>query len=103
MIDLEFVLLTTNIKKDNIGNDIEEIIETKVPIIKIENIYASEFYNAGSVGMKPTLKIRISSLNFNNQKKVKYMDEIYEIIRVDRATLDEISLICERKVRNDNQ
>ena len=101
MIDLECTLIQINIEKDDVGNEIEKQTEIIVPIIKHEDIYASEFYSAGTVGMKPTLKIRISSLNYSNQTKLRYMNEEYEIIRVDTPTIDEISLVCERKIKNE--
>lgn len=101
MIDLECTLIQITIEKDEIGNEIEKQTEIIVPIIQHEDIFASEFYSAGTVGMKPTLKIRISSLNYSNQTKIRYMNEEYEIIRVDTPTIDEISLVCERKIRNE--
>ena len=101
MIDLECTLIQISIEKDDIGNEIEKQTEIIVPIIKHEDIYASEFYSAGTVGMKPTLKIRISSLSYSNQTRLRYMNEEYEIIRVDTPTLDEVSLVCERKIRNE--
>lgn len=100
MIDITAKLIRTILTKDNIGNQIECNIEIEVPIIKNEDIYSKEFYEASMIGLKPTLRLRISSLNYNNEKKLKYMNEIYEVIRVDRVTLDEIALICERKVGN---
>ena len=101
MIDLECTLIQISIEKDAIGNEVETQTEIIVPIIQHEDIYASEFYSAGTVGMKPTLKIRISSLNYSNQTKLRYMNEEYEIIRVDTPTIDEVSLVCERKIRNE--
>lgn len=101
MIDLECTLIQLNIEKDAIGNEVETQTELIVPIIQHEDIFASEFYSAGTVGMKPTLKIRISSLNYSNQTRIRYMNEEYEIIRVDTPTIDEVSLVCERKIRNE--
>ena len=102
MIDLECDLITNDVTYDNIGNETIEKIYTKCPIIKIEDVFSDEFYNASQVGLKPTLKIRISSLNYNNQKQLKYMENEYEIIRVDTQSYDEVSLVCERKVGNGN-
>lgn len=101
MIDLECTLIQISIEKDAIGNEVETQTEIIVPIIQHEDIYASEFYSAGTVGMKPTLKIRISSLNYSNQTKLRYINEEYEIIRVDTPTIDEVSLVCERKIKNE--
>ena len=101
MINLECTLISTEVIKDSIGNEIEKRIELKVPIIKVEDVYASEFYSASTVGLKPTLKLLISALNYNNQRLLKYMNDEYIIIRVDIPTIDEISLICERKIGNE--
>ena len=101
MIELECTLIQVNIEKDAIGNEVEKQTELNVPIIQHEDIFASEFYSAGTVGMKPTLKIRISSLNYSNQTRLRYMNEEYEIIRIDTPTIDEVSLVCERKIRNE--
>lgn len=102
MIAMEIKLINITITKDSIGNDIETKNEITVPIIKHEDVYANEFYSAGTIGLKPTLKVRISSLNYNNQTKLKYMNQEYDIIRVDASTLDEISLVCERKISNES-
>lgn len=102
MIDLECTLIDITLTKDQIGNEIETTKETIIPIIQHEDIFASEFYSAGTIGLKPTLKLRISSLNYNNQTRLRYLKEEYEIIRIDRPTLDEISLICERKIANES-
>ena len=102
MIDLECTLINNEVIKDDIGNDIESISEIQVPIIKHEEVFSSEFYNASQVGRKPTLRLRISRLNYNNQTKLKYMNQTYEIIRVNEPTLDEVSLVCERKIGNES-
>lgn len=102
MINLECTLIKTEVIKDEIGNDVEVETETPVPIIKQEDIFESEFYNASQIGRKPTLRLRISSLNYNNEAKLKYMNQIYEIIRIDTPTIDEISLVCERKIGNES-
>ena len=101
MIDLECTLIQINIEKDAVGNEVEKQTELIVPIIQHEDVFASEFYSAGTVGMKPILKIKISNLNYSNQTRLRYMNEEYEIIRVDTPTLDEVSLVCERKIRNE--
>ncbi len=101
MIDLTIKLIQETITTDEIGNKIATNTEIEVPIIKHEDIYSSEYYEAGTLGMKPTLRIRISALNYNNEKQLKYMNQLYEIIRVDTPTIDEKSLICERKIGNE--
>lgn len=100
MIDMEVKLIELAITSDEIGNQIETKTEITVPIIKHEEVFAEEFYKAGTLGLKPSLKIRISSLNYKSQRKLKYMNQEYDIIRVDTPTIDEVSLVCERKIVN---
>ena len=100
MHDVSCKLLSTTIQKNSIGVQKEIKIETKIPIIKVEDIYASEFYKANEQGYKPNLRLRISALNYNNANELIYMNNIYSIIRIQEITADELILICERKIKN---
>lgn len=100
MRDVSCKLLTTTLKSDNIGVEKEVTTEIEIPIIKVEDIYEKEFYRANEQGYKPTLRLRISSLNYNNQTELIYMDTKYSIIRIQEITADELILICERKIKN---
>lgn len=98
MRDVECKLLTKKIEQDSIGVEKETIKETPIPIIKIEDIYANEYYEANQAGHQPTLRIRISALNYNGEKELIYMGITYSIIRISEPYPDEIVLICERKI-----
>lgn len=100
MRDVSCKLLSTQIKEDSIGIQKKETIEVEIPIIKVEDIYANEFYQANERGFKPTLRLRISSLNYNNQSELIYINKTYSIIRTQEITADELILICERKIKN---
>lgn len=100
MRDVSCKLLSTTLKSDNIGVQKEEIQQIEVPLIKIEDVYANEFYKANEQGYKPNLRLRINNLNYDNQQELIYMGETYTIIRKQEITADELILICERKVKN---
>lgn len=100
MRDISCKLLSTTLIHDSIGVPKEKAVEIEIPIIKVEDVYANEFYEANEQGYKPTLRLRISSLNYNNQKELKYMNIVYTIIRTQEPTADEIILVCERKIKN---
>lgn len=100
MRDVSCKLLSTTLKTDSIGVQKEKITEAEIPIIKVEDIYANEFYEANEQGYKPSLRLRISALNYDNQLELIYMNETYSIIRTQEVTADELVLICERKVKN---
>ena len=100
MRDVSCKLLSTTIQEDSIGVQKEVTTEIEIPIIKVEDVYASEFYEANQQGYKPTLRLRISALNYNNEEELIYMGTTYSIIRASEPVADEIVLICERKAKN---
>lgn len=100
MRDVSCKLLSTTLKTDEIGVQKEETVEIEIPIIKVEDVYANEFYKANEQGYKPSLRLRISNLNYDNQSELIYMKEIYNIIRTQEITADELILVCERKIKN---
>lgn len=100
MRDVSCILLSTTLVENDIGVQKEQIIEKPIPIIKVEDVYKDEYYEANQQGYKPTLRLRISSLNYNNEEELIYMGTTYSIIRASEPYVDEIVLICERKVKN---
>lgn len=100
MRDISCKLLSTIIKTDDIGVQTQEIQEIEIPIIKTEKVYASEYYKANALGQKPSLRLRISALNYNNEEEIIYMNTTYSIIRKEETTADELILVCERKLKN---
>lgn len=101
MRDVGCKLLSFIFETNEIGA--KEIVETKqkeIPIIQVEDIYANEYYKANEQGYKPTLRLRISVLNYDKQSELIYMNETYTIIRTQEISQDEIVLICERKIKD---
>lgn len=100
MHDVECILLSKEIIQDEIGVEKEITKETPVLIIKNEEIYAKEYYVANQSGYKPTLRLKVSALNYEGQSELKYMGITYTIIRATEPYADEVTLICERKIKN---
>ena len=100
MRDVSCKLVSTSFSSNEIGVQAETRVETDCPIIKVEDIYAKEFYEANEQGYKPNLRLRISNLNYENQQELIYMGKTYTIIRTQEITADELILVCERKVKN---
>lgn len=100
MRDVSCNLLSTTLVENEIGVQEEKIVEKPIPIIKVEDVYKEEYYEANQQGYKPTLRLRISALNYNNEEELIYMGTTYSIIRTSEPYADEIVLICERKVKN---
>lgn len=100
MRDVCCKLLSKTIIQDDIGNEKELLNQILIPIIKVEDVYDNEFYEANQQGFKPSLRLRISTLNYNDEEELIYMNKTYTIIRTQEITPDEIVLVCERKIKN---
>lgn len=100
MRDVSCKLLSTTLITDEIGVQKEVQKESEIPLIAVEDVYANEYYEASQQGYKPSLRLRISALNYHNEKELIYKNTIYTIIRTQEITADEMVLICERKIKN---
>lgn len=100
MIATSITLLNRTLQSNSIGVQEEIIEQVEVPIIKIEDIYSNEFYEAEAQGHKPELRLRLSDLNYNNQPELIYMGVTYTVVRTQNPVIDEIILVCERKIKN---
>lgn len=107
MRDVSCVLLSKSYLKDENGNIIRQngreqftIIEIEVPIISVERVWKDEFYKANQQGLRPSIRIKMSSLNYNDEEELIYMNKNYTIIRTDGDNDDEVILVCQRRANN---
>jgi len=100
MYNVSCKLISRNLVENSIGVQKETITKTEVPIIRIEDIYSKEFYEASEQGYVPSLRIVISELNYSEESELEYNGIVYSIIRTQNAAMDERTLICERKAKN---
>lgn len=100
MRDVSCKLLSTTLKSNSIGVQKEEVSEIEIPLTRVEDVYANEFYEANEKGYKPSLRLIISSLNYDGQEELIYMNTKYSVIRTQEVSVDELALICERKIKN---
>lgn len=88
-----------------IENDFGDVYDT---VQYTEEVYCdeksvrqSEFYQAQSVGLKPTLVLIMMACDYNGQKYVKYEDEEYTVLRTYK-TGEKIELTLTRGVDHGN-
>lgn len=98
MNDVVCFLISKQFEFDEIGNQKLMNVKTEVPIIEFQSIYQSEYYNARQQGLKPSLRIVISNLNYNDEEELEYKNQLYSIIRVDSVDYENIALVCEKRV-----
>ena len=87
--------------RDKSGNPIKTEVKRTV-FVQPRGVYASEFYNAAQLGLKPSLTLYLTNRNdYQGEKILEFDGKEYSVIRVDwNAQRDGISLICEERVRN---
>ena|SRR5690554_5378475 len=91
-------LESTTIKKDEWGNEVE-VPDWKKIYANEYSIGSSEYYNAATAGLRPEKSFEIYSFEYNNEKKFKYKDEEYKIIRT-QGKGEKVILIGEKVVIN---
>lgn len=86
---------------DKYGNKSTKEVKRTV-FVQPRGVYASEFYNAAQLGLKPSLTLYMTNRNdYQDEKVLEFNGKEYSVIRVDwTAQRDGISLICEERVRN---
>lgn len=77
----------------------DTIVETEVPILRFEKVKVTEFYRANEQGLKPSLRVVISVLNYNDEEELEYNGVIYTIIRTE-VGIDTMAIVAERKIEN---
>ena len=97
MTDWTTKLITKNYTIDEVGNQKLQENLVEIPIIEVQDVYQSEYYNASQQGLKPTLRLLISDLNYNSEPELEYMGNRYSIIRVDTVDNESLALICEKR------
>ena len=107
MIAVSCILISKDYLKDVNGNIVVEngkeqfeITRTEIPIIDVQSVWKNEFYKANEQGLRPSIRIVISTLNYNDEKELVYMGANYSIIRTENRNIDELVLVCQRKVKD---
>lgn len=87
---------------DKYGNA-EKIAEKRTVYVMPRGIYASEFYNAAQLGIKPSVTLTLTNrAEYQGEKILEYNGVLYNVIRADwNAQRDAISLVCEERVGDD--
>lgn len=95
------ILKKAVVTQDEALNEIETYTERTV-FVRPRSVYASEFYQAASVGLKPSLTLVLSSFaDYDDEKLVEYEGKEYTVTRVfRRPDRDSVELTLEERVVN---
>jgi SPP1 family predicted phage head-tail adaptor len=89
------------INQDEALNEVTTYTERDV-FVRPRSIYASEFYQAASVGLKPSLTLVLASFaDYDGEKLVEYNGKEYTVTRTyQRPDRDSVELTLEERVVN---
>jgi len=76
---LQFPILSTS--KDELGQIIESRDYKRTVFCQKKSVSQSEFFNAGQSGFKPEVVLIVNTLDYRDEKKVKFKDKVYDIYR----------------------
>ena len=74
-------LINVTLTLDDINQEIEEITENVV-FADRKSIAQNEFVQAGRDGIRSAFRFDINTLDYNNETKISYNNEIYHVYRV---------------------
>jgi SPP1 family predicted phage head-tail adaptor len=89
VIELISITNTTN----DLGNPIESKTYREV-FTERKSIGMKEFYMAQQANLKPELTFIIQEIDYQNEKKIRYNNIEYYVIRIYNSGLDRIELVC---------
>jgi SPP1 family predicted phage head-tail adaptor len=96
-LDLVCYLPTVTITQDEIGNDVETVVDRLVYCAELP-LNSSEFYNAGQRGIKPEHLLTVDVEEYDGETSVLYQDVRYNIYRNFTRSDGLIELYCNTKV-----
>lgn len=95
----DLILINKIYNFDDIGNQISIKNKTEV-FCKVKSISRSEFYNASTTGLKPSLVFTVHLFEYNNEEEVEFEGIRYNVIRTYMVNSEEIELTCEKVIGN---
>lgn len=91
--------ISQNQEKDEIGNVSFSSSTSRKCYAKKQSVKTSEYYNAVSVGLNPSIEFVVKKRNYCGETEIKWNDEIYSIVRtVDPKNKYDIVLVCSKKI-----
>jgi len=96
----ELTLIKDAYTFDDIGNQISSHVKNTV-FCDVKSISRSEFYNAATTGLKPSLVFIVHNCEYDNEEKVEYEGNVFKVIRTYIKNTEEIELTCEKVLGND--
>ena len=92
-------LYKETISKDEVGNEISTLSESRKCYAKKQSVRTNEFYSAVEVGLTPSVEFVIKRLNYQNEEILDWNDTRYQVIRtIDPKNKFDIVLVCAKKI-----
>lgn len=93
----DLILISIEYTSDEIGNQIETEVRNEV-FCNVKSVTRTEFYNAATTNLKPSIVFIVHLYEYNNELKVEYEGVQYRVIRTYMTSTEEIELVCEKVI-----
>lgn len=84
----------TQTSKDELGQIHEHEDYKRTVFCQKKSVPQSEFFNAGQNGIKAEVVLIVNTLDYREEKKVKFKDKVYDIYRTYERADERIELYC---------
>lgn len=88
------MLISVTKTKDDIGDTVTVETEREVFVNK-KSIRQSEYYQALSTGLKPEIMLEVKTIDYEDEREVKYNNKRYRVIRTYDRNSETTELVCE--------
>jgi len=92
--DQVIYLLSVTTTQDEIGNQIEDVVERMVFANEL-SVSSEEFYNAATAGLRPAKRFEIYSFEYQGENRLKHDGVVYRVIRTEKRG-EKTRITCER-------
>lgn len=83
--------------KDSLGQIVEKVDYSRAVFCQKKSISQAEFYSAGQIGFKPDCVFVVNTLDYRNEKKLKFKNIIFDIYREFDRQDERTELYCKVK------
>lgn len=101
MYNDQLILISTQYRADNIGNQVEE--SKKRPVLcDVLTIGRREFYAAAATDLKPEIIFRMNKYDYDGEQFAEFNNDRYKVLRQYPVpnSYEEIELTCEKAADN---
>lgn len=96
-VDVVYFPILVSSQKDNLGQVEDTVDFSRTVFCYKKSISQSEFYSAGQAGFKPDCVFVVNTMDYRNERKLKFKNIIFDIYREFDRPDERTELYCKVK------